>query len=81
MIPTILLVCDDSGNLCKKVLEQEDNPLAGLSFSDFTLKKLLDSGITPKALAISPDLRLGFDDEIDSFNQRLISMRSELVES
>lgn len=80
--PTIAL-CPEVGDngvmrVVPKVLELVDNPLRGLSFDDFSLSKCLAAGIQQKDIAISPDFRLGFDQEIDAFTDRLASISDKL---
>lgn len=52
-------------------LETSVRPLAALSFSDFSLSECLKNGVTYKSLQIDKNLRLGHDDIITSFNERL----------
>ena len=80
--PTIAL-CPEVGEngitrIVPKVLELVENPFAGLSFDDFSLSKCLAAGIQQKDIAISPDLRLGFDQEIDAFTDRLAAISDKL---
>ena len=80
--PTVLLAPEVGDNgltrVVPKVLELVDNPLRGLSFSDFSLANCLAAGITQKDIAIAPDLRLGFDHEIDAFTDRLAAISDKL---
>lgn len=84
-MPTILrshVVHEDgSSEIVTFTLEDQINPLHGLSYDDFSITKLLQRGVSLKAIQISPDLRLGFDDEINRFNSHLSDISSELFTS
>ena len=72
----------DGNSKIKSVsVESVMDPLSALRYDDFTIRKLLASGISPKSLAISKDLRLGFDDEIEDFNSHVESIANELFNS
>lgn len=81
-MPTVLETHEihEDGTVEKKqvILEKESNPLLGLKFSDFNINECLRHGIMYKSLAISKDLRLGFDSEIDAFNEKLESVASKM---
>lgn len=69
---------DGTIKIVEKSVESSLDPLSSLRFSDFSIMTLLKSGINPKSLSISPDLRLGHDAEIEAFNSRLESLSSQL---
>lgn len=81
-LPQIVLVPElsDSGSLSIQptVLETVLEPLATLDFTDFQISECLKHGVNYKALKISPDLRLGFDDEIKSLNAHIDEMNDQL---
>lgn len=77
---TRVLAHDDEGNCCVKILEKELEPLSSLSWDDYSLERLVKSGVDIKSLGISKDLRMGFDSEIDEFNERLMSLSDKLYD-
>ena len=64
-----------------RCLDSVIDPLSSLTFTDFSISECLKKGVSYKSLNISPDLRLGFDDEIDSFNSRLEEISEQLFNS
>lgn len=75
---THYLAHDDDGNLSVHILEKDIHPLSSLNWDDFSLERLVKSGVNIKSLGISTDLRIGFDSEIDAFNERLMSISDKL---
>lgn len=70
---------DGTMSIVPVIIERQSNPLIGLDYTDFSISKLLSSGISPKALAIMKDNRMnGFEAEIDAFNEQLAQHASEL---
>lgn len=72
VVPTVVLtkITDDKGNtaIVAKDLMTVVQPLVGLSYTDMSISTLIENGVSPKHIAISSDLRLGFDSEIEKFN-------------
>lgn len=83
--PDITLVVehqsDGSVVTVPKCLDSLIDPLSSLTFTDFSISECLKKGVSYKSLNISPDLRLGFDAEIDSFNSRLEEISDKLFNS
>lgn len=82
--PSLRLVpekqADGTTSIELRDLNTYNNPFSLLDASDFSLQRMLDSGVSYKALNINPDLRLGFDDELNAFNAKLESMADELFD-
>lgn len=83
--PTLILVPeklpDGTSVVTVKDLNSVSDSLASLNYDDFTLQKMMENGVSYKAIQINPDLRLGFDDEINAFNDKLVSMADSLFNS
>lgn len=71
---------NDDGSITKstKVLETVLDPLSTLSFSDYSINNMLAAGITPKAIHISNDIRIGSDKEIEKFNKRVDDLAEQM---
>lgn len=81
-VPTLILYPekrnDGSFDVIVKDLNSVSSGLDSLNYDDFSLQKMLENGISYKAIQINPDLRLGFDDEINAFNDKLAGMADKL---
>jgi len=70
---------DGSCSIQPVIIERLSNPLIGIDFDEFSIKKMLQNGISIKSLAIKSDHRLdGLENEIEEFNDRLSEYASEL---
>lgn len=80
--PQIVLISETDSDgktvIVEKDINTSINPACSLDYSDFALQRMLETGVSYKALQINPDLRLGFDDEINAFNERLVEMADKL---
>ena len=83
--PTVIICSEESSDgsvdMVQKVLETQTDPLALMSYSDFSIASMIKNGVSYKSLMISPDLRLGHDSEIDQFNSHLEEINDSLFNS
>lgn len=75
-----MVLCHDEGSdsVVTKCLDTMIDPLAALSFSDFSIAECIKHGISYKALNITPDMKLGHDKEFESLEQRFADTSSNL---
>lgn len=80
--PTLILYpekrSDGTVDVIVKDINSVNDSLSSLNYDDFSLQKMLENGVSYKAIQVNPDLRIGFDDEINAFNDKLASMADKL---
>lgn len=80
--PTLVMVSETQADgtcaVVVKDLNSVSDGLHSLDYDDFKIQKMLESGVSYKAIQISSDYRLGNDDEINAFNEKLASIADKL---
>lgn len=79
MRATVLLT-PDAGNtvLTETVVELQEDPSAVLDYDDYSITNLLKAGISPRALHVKADRRIGSDAEIEKFNARVDALADKM---
>lgn len=72
---------DGSITVVTKVLETVIDPLATLKFSDFSINAMLEAGVAPKSIHLTPDIRIGSDKMLKEFNARVDELAEQMFNS
>lgn len=80
--PTVLIVPDpETGDMVQTVVELKEDPSAVLEYDDYSITNLLKAGISPRALHVKSDRRIGSDVDIEAFNSRVDEIADKLFNS
>lgn len=74
---------DSDGN-CKVTLKDITTftqELSMLNWSDFTIAEMLRNGVTYDSLNITPDLRIGHEQEFSDFDTRFHALEKQIFET
>lgn len=69
---------DGTITVVTKVLETIVDPLATLKFSDFSINAMLEAGVAPKSIHLTPDIRIGSDKQLKEFNARVDELAEQM---